>query len=147
MDAESAYAILVEKVRTAGWDPMAAGFDPVALDADLSDDVSELEVFTDLDEDGLLTTAGEQLLIRHRNGQILWRRTGATSDPFEVVADNISNDSDGDGTPEPMFVADSTTNPGRITITVTAEAQDPDPTSGQPLRFTLSSVVILRNAS
>lgn len=136
--------MIVQKLRSAGWDPLNAGLTTVNLDPDLTDDVSEIEVFADLDEDGATTSPDEQITIRHSGEQITWRRTGDPSDPFLVLATHITNDANGDGTPEPMFVPDSTTNPTRITVRVTAQSPDPDLGTGEFIRFTVSSDVVLR---
>jgi hypothetical protein len=39
-----------------------------------------------------------------------------------------------------------TPNPTRITVTITAESPVPDPRSGQKIRYTVSSDVVLRKA-
>ena len=83
-------------------------------------------------------------IIRHQNGRVEWRSTNNVSAPFTIMAANISNDADGDGTIEPMFVPDSTTDPTRVTVQVTAEAPMPDPLSGEAIRYTVSSDVVLR---
>jgi len=144
-NARNTLSMVVQKLRSAGWDPTNAGLASVTLDADLGDSVSEIEVFADLDEDGDTDTPGEQMLIRHTGAgrQVVWRETGDAGDPFVVLAVNISNDADGDGTIEPMFVPDATP-PTRIAVTVTAESPMPDPTSGQPIRYTVRSEVVLR---
>ncbi len=51
-NARNCLAMIVQKVRSAGWDPADAGIAFVTLDPDLSDSVSELEIFADLDADG-----------------------------------------------------------------------------------------------
>ena len=145
-DARSCLTLIEAKLRSAGWDPLNAGLNIVSLDADLSDDVSEIEVFADLDGDGDTDTINEQILIRHANGQIVWRPMSDVNEPFVVLATNISNDADGDGTIEPMFVPDSTTDPQRVTIRITARSPDPNPMSGEFLRYTVTSDVVLRGA-
>ena len=145
-NARNSLAMIEQKLRSAGWDPGNAGIPTLTLDPDLSDDVSELEVFADLDGDGATDAANEQILIRHTGGQIVWRPIADTSVPFVVLAGNISNDSDADGTIEPMFVPDSTTNPRRVTIRITAESPVPNPMSGEFIRYTVSSDVVLRKA-
>ena len=77
--------------------------------------------------------------------RVEWRRSSDTSQPFDVLAVNISNDEDGDGTAEPMFVANSTTDPSRILVRLTAQSPVPDPKTGQRIRFTVASEVVLRN--
>jgi prepilin-type N-terminal cleavage/methylation domain-containing protein len=145
-NARNSLTMIEQKLRSAGWDPGNAGIATLTLDPDLSDDVSELEVFADLDGDGATDAANEQILIRHTGGQIVWRPIADTSVPFVVLAGNISNDADDDGTIEPMFVPDSTTNPRRVTIRITAESPVPNPMSGEFIRYTVSSDVVLRKA-
>jgi prepilin-type N-terminal cleavage/methylation domain-containing protein len=144
-NARSTLSVLVQKLRSAGWDPMNTGTVPVlALDPDLTDDVSQIEIYADVDGDGTTDQAKEQMLIRHQNGRVEWRSTNDVSAPFTVMAANISNDADGDGTIEPMFVPDSYSDPTRVTVQVTAEAPMPDPLSGEAIRYTVSSDVVLR---
>lgn len=144
-NARSTLSVLVQKLRSAGWDPMNTGTIPaLALDPDLTDDVSQIEIYADVDGDGTTDGAKEQILIRHQNDRVEWRSTNDVSAPFTIMAANITNDADGDGTIEPMFVPDSTTDPTRVTVQVTAEAPMPDPVSGEPIRYTVSSDVVLR---
>jgi prepilin-type N-terminal cleavage/methylation domain-containing protein len=145
-NARNCMTLIVQKLRSAGWDPMNAGVATVALDPDTSDDVSQIEVFADLDGDGLTLGDGEQVLIRHLDDRVVWRRTGNIGAPFSVLASHISNDADGDGTIEPMFVPDSTTHPTRITVRVTARSAVRDPLTREFLRYTLTSDVILRKS-
>jgi hypothetical protein len=97
-----------------------------------------------VDGDGTTDQAKEQMLIRHQNGRVEWRSTNNVSAPFTIMAANISNDADGDGNIEPMFVPDSYSDPTRVTVQVTAEAPMPDPLSGEAIRYTVSSDVVLR---
>jgi prepilin-type N-terminal cleavage/methylation domain-containing protein len=149
-NARNCLALVVAKLRSAGWDPLNVGVPTVALDPDPSDGVSEIEVFADLNQDGETDGAatddddGEQILIRHTGNQVEWRPSADVSDPFVVLARNISNDADGDGTPEPMFVPDSTSNPTRVTVRITAESARADSRTGQPVRYTVTSQVVLR---
>jgi prepilin-type N-terminal cleavage/methylation domain-containing protein len=144
-NARNTLSMVVQKMRSAGWNPMdAPTVGTVVTDPDLSDLVSEIEVFADLDEDSQTNSVDEQVLIRHSGNQVSWRRTNNPNDPFVILATNISNDADGDGVPEPMFVPDQTPNPTRITIRVTAQSPAPDPTSGDFIRYTVSSDVVLR---
>lgn len=144
--ARNCLEMVVAKLRSGGWDPANAGIATVALDPDLSDSVSQIEVFADLDGDGATTGAGEQVLIRHNGDRVEWRPDAGVSTPFVILAAYITNDADGDGTPEPMFQPNSTTQPSRVTVQITAEAPIPDPTTGQPRRYTLTSDVILRKS-
>ena len=47
------------------------------------------------------------------------------------------------GTIEPMFIPNSA-SPTRVTVQITARSPDPDPTSGEFIRYTVSSDVELR---
>lgn len=149
-NARNCLEMVVSRLRSAGWDPQSTGISTVTLDPDLSDSISEIEVFADLNSDGetdgTLTDDddNEQVLIRHNGSQVEWRPTADVSDPFLVLAVNISNDADGDGTIEPMFVPDSASNPKRITVQVTAQSPVPDPVRRQFIRYTVSSDVVLR---
>ena len=145
-NARNTLSMVVQKLRSAGWDPLNAGtFPAVNVDADLTDNVSEIEVFADLNEDTDTDDQDEQLLIRHlgSTNQVVWRPTNDPNDTFVVLAGNITNDADGDGTIEPMFVPDANP-PTRITVRVTARSPAPDPTSRQFIRYTVSSDVVLR---
>ncbi|MCP3980247.1 MAG: prepilin-type N-terminal cleavage/methylation domain-containing protein [bacterium] len=148
-NARSCLSVLVRKIRSAGWDPTNVGFQPVVLDPndvveDDSGGVSQLELLADHDADGLTNTSGEQIFIRHNGDEVQWRSDNKDSTPFVPLAVNITNDSDGDGNAEPMFVPDGVPNPSRITITVTASSPVPDPISGRTIRYTVSSDVVLR---
>jgi prepilin-type N-terminal cleavage/methylation domain-containing protein len=146
-NARNTLSMVVQKLRSAGWDPQNVGLPTVNLDSDTSDDDAEIEVFSDVNEDGDTDDANEQILIRHlaATRQIVWRPSSDTSVPFVILSADISNDADGDGTIEPMFVADATP-PTRITVQITAQSPVPDPTSGQFIRYTVSSDVVLRKA-
>jgi Tfp pilus assembly protein PilW len=143
-NARSTLSLVVQKLRSAGWDPMNAGIPSLTLDPDLSDSVSQIEIFADLDMDGDTDEEREQILIRHQNGRVEWRTTNDVSAPFTVMAANISNDADGDGVAESMFVPDSTTDPSRITVRVTAQSPIRDPRTGDFIRYSVASDVILR---
>lgn len=145
-NARNCLTLIEQKLRSAGWDPMNAGVPTVALDPDLTDSISQIEVFADLDGDHVTASNGEQVLIRHVNDSVVWRPTGAGGAPFSVLANHITNDADGDGTIEPMFVPDSTTNPTRIAVRVTARSSERDPLTGEFIRFTLASEVVLRKS-
>jgi prepilin-type N-terminal cleavage/methylation domain-containing protein len=143
-NARNCLEMIVQQLRSAGWDPMNSGAIPtVALDPDLIDGISQIEVFADLDEDSLTTSPNEQVLIRHTSDQIEWRRSPA--DPFTILATHITNDADGDSTIEPMFVPDADP-PTRITVQITARSPVPDPVTGDFIRYTVRSDVLLRKA-
>ncbi len=140
-NARNSLSMVVQRLRSAGWDPTDAGIASVAEDTNLTDNIAEIEIFADFDEDGATTTNDEQVMIRHLNNQIVWRRTAASA--FEILADNISNDADGDGTIEEMFVLDATP-PTRITVQITAQSPVVDPNTRDFIRYTVSSDVVLR---
>ncbi len=142
-NARNALSLIVQKMRSAGWDPANTGTVPtVALDTNPGDDIAEIEIFADLvGDDGLTDQDDEQIMIRHVNNQIVWRRTAGGA--FSVLAANISNDADGDGTIENMFVPDANP-PTRITVQVTARSPAVDPVSKDFIRYTVSSDVVLR---
>jgi prepilin-type N-terminal cleavage/methylation domain-containing protein len=146
-NARNTLSMVVQRLRSAGWDPTNAGLGTVTLDTDTTDANSEIEVFADLNEDGDTADADEQTLIRHvgATGQVVWRPTSDPNDPFIVLSGDISNDADGDGNLEPMFVPDANP-PTRITVQITAQSPAPDPTTGQFIRYTVSSDVVLRKA-
>jgi len=141
-DARTCLSMIVQKLRTAGWDPTDAGIQVVRLDSTPTDGIEEIEVYADLDNDGATSGSDEQVLIRFIEDRIEWRRSAGGS--FEIMAVGVSNDADGDGTAEQMFTADSTTNPTRILVRLTAESPLPDPTTDSPIRYTLSSDLALR---
>jgi hypothetical protein len=146
-NARNSVAMIVQELRSAGWDPLYTSLQGVVLDpddndADDTDGVDDLEVYADLLGNGNTTDMDERVRIRFNGSQILWRRQVGQS--YIVVAGNISNDADGDGNPEPMFLPDTTPTPSRITVQVTAESPVPDPVTGQPIRYTVSSDVVLR---
>jgi len=153
-NARNTLSMVVQKLRSSGWDPMNHGIPSVRLDGDIpgSDDtdaISEIEIFADLDEAGTDATdacdgTDEQVHIRHVNGQVIWRRTNNVADPYTVVANNISNDANGDGTIEPMFVPDDPTDPTVITVQITARSPVVDPVTRDFIRYTVSSDVVLR---
>ena len=152
-NARTAVSLLVQRLRSAGWDPVNAGFpavvlDPLNNDANEADGVDNLVVFADINGDGEVDGTvtddddGELLLIRHDGDRIEWRMKGSAS--YITLIDHVSNDADGDGTTEPMFIPDDATDPSRITIRVTARSPSPDPVSGEFIRYTVTSDVVLR---
>ncbi|MFQ5766851.1 MAG: PilW family protein [Acidobacteriota bacterium] len=143
-NARNSLSLISQALRTAGWDPLNTGFSAVATDPDLTDDVSTLEVFADLNGDGDIDDLGESVLIRHVGDQIEWRRSNSGTQPFEILGAGITNDADGDGVIEPMFTPDQTSNPTTITVQITARSPVPDPVSGQFIIYTISSDIVLR---
>ena len=145
-NARNCLSMVVQRLRSAGWDPLNIGIPSVVLDSDLGDEISEIEVYADLDSDGTTDGVDEQVLIRHTGDRIVWRRTNDPSGPFVILATNISNDANGDGTIESMFVPSSTPNPERVMVQITAQSPQPDPMTGEFIRFTASTEVVLRKS-
>ncbi len=143
-NARNCLSMIVQVLRTAGWDPKNAGFAAVGLDPSPTNTTNYIEVFADLNEDGDTNDAGEDVTIRWTSDHIEWRTTSDTTQPYVTLADSICNDADGDGTPEEMFVADSMSHPTRITVRLTACSPVADPRTKQLIRYTVSSEVVLR---
>ena len=103
-------------------------------------------MFADLDLDGTTDGKDEQVLIRHTGDRIVWRRDNVVSTPFEILATNITNDADGDGVPENMFVPilDVSLAADRVLVQITARSPVPDPMTGEFIRYTVQSEVALR---
>jgi hypothetical protein len=154
-NARNCLALIVERLRSAGWDPQNAGLPTVMLDplgtaASPADGVDNVEVYADLnadsETDGVATDDDEeeQVLIRHVGDTVEWRLGPTTA--FVVLARGVTNDADGDGLAEPMFVPDDALAPERITVRITARSPVPDPQSGQFIRYTVTSDVALRSS-
>lgn len=144
-NARNCLAMIVQRMRSAGWDPLNVGIPTIVPDADPDGGISEIEVFADLDSDGATNGVDEQVLIRHVNNRIVWRRYNDPNKPFVVLATSITNNEDGDGTPEAMFVP--TADPDRILVRITAQSTAPDPMSGEFIRYSVSSEVFLRKST
>ncbi|MDH3283200.1 MAG: prepilin-type N-terminal cleavage/methylation domain-containing protein [Acidobacteriota bacterium] len=142
--ARNTLSLVVQTLRTSGWDPMGTGFAPVITDPDLTDNISEIEVFADLDEDGSTNSDGEQMIIRHVNDEVQWRRTNDVTESFRILGVNITNDADGDGAAEPMFVPDDPVSPTRVIVKITAESPARSAETGEFIRYTVTSEVIFR---
>ncbi|HXU10465.1 MAG TPA: prepilin-type N-terminal cleavage/methylation domain-containing protein, partial [Candidatus Binatia bacterium] len=112
--ARNCLSMIVQVLRTSGWDPRNAGFPPVVLDPSPTGTTNYIETLADLNEDGDTSDSGEDVLIRWVGNRVEWRTTSDTTQPFVILADTISNDSDGDGVAETMFVPDATPNPTRV---------------------------------
>jgi Tfp pilus assembly protein PilW len=138
--ARNCLDLVVMSLRSAGWDPRNVGVPSMTISGTTSNTV---EVFADIDSDGDTDGTGEDVTIRFNNGQIEWKRL-ASAATYDTLGVNITNDSNGDGTAEPMFTVDSSSNPSWITAQITARSPVPDPQTGQYLRYTVSSEVILR---
>ncbi len=145
-DARNCMTLIVNTLRTAGWDPRNNGFAPLGLDPDPNTD-NFITVNADLNEDADILDDLESVTIRHSSDRLEWRRFSDPNQPFLILAENVINDEDGDGTTEPMFTPDSTTDPERITVKITTRSPEPDPRSRQYLRVTVESDVYLRGGS
>jgi hypothetical protein len=141
-DARSCLLLVVQRLRSAGWDPTGLGFDAVTVDPDLTDDISWIEFRADVNGDGDLDDDYEQVVVRHMGRQVEWRIH--PDQTFVVVADDITNDADGDGKPEPMFEVWGDP-PTSVEVTITAESTNVNTTTGEPIRFTVDSEIQLRS--
>ncbi|NIL99934.1 MAG: prepilin-type N-terminal cleavage/methylation domain-containing protein [Acidobacteria bacterium] len=149
-NARNVLSIVVAKLRSAGWDPLGTDlFNGLTLDTNTGDTVAEITVRADYHTagtpgtpDGLADQVDEVIVFRHVNNQILWDNDDDGN--FDVLAVNISNDADGDGTIENMFVPDSTTDPQQITVQITAVSPVIDPITRDFSRYTVTSDVFIR---
>ncbi len=149
-NARNVLSIVVAKLRSAGWDPLGTDlFNGLTLDTNTGDNVAEITVRADYHTagtpgtpDGLTDQPDEVIVFRHVNNQILWDHDDDGN--FDVLAVNISNDADGDGTIENMFVPDSTTDPQQITVQITAVSPVIDPITRDFSRYTVTSDVFIR---
>lgn len=143
-NARASMELIVARLRNAGWDPLNAGLPSVVTDPDLGDGVSQIEIFADLDEDGATDGSGEQIVIRHADNRIEWRPDNDPATPFQVIANNITNDADDDGSVEPMFAPKDPLNPEVVVVQITARAAAPDMRTGRFITYTLRNEVALR---
>jgi len=149
-NARNVLSVVVQKLRSSGWDPLGTDlFAGITLDANTGDTIAEITVRSDYHTsgtpdtpDGLADQIDETIVFRHVNNEIIWDRDGDGN--FEVLAVNISNDADGDGTIENMFVPDSTTDPQQLTVQITARSPVVDPISRDFIRYTVTSDVHIR---
>jgi len=141
-DARNCVSLIEQALRTAGWDPRNAGFSGVQLQSPAQAASNWIEVFADLDENSTTLSDREDVTIRLNGTTLEWKKS--TGGAFEVLSPNITNDADGNGVPELMFTPDSVSNPKRITVKVTARSPVPDPRTGQYVRATISTDVVLR---
>ena len=145
-NARNILSMIESRLRSAGWDPLNAGLQSVVWDSVPGDGIEEMEIFADLDSDGLTDSLDEQIVIRHATDRLLMRRTNDSTDPFLIVATNITNDADGDGVTEAMFtpIVDPDPTAERILVQITARSPAPDPMTGEFIRYTVRSEVALR---
>ncbi len=141
-DARNCVSLIEQAIRTAGWDPRNSGFAGIQLQSPALAANNWIEVFADLDEDGATTSIGEDVTIRLNGTTLEWKKSTAGS--FEILSPNITND--GGGVAELMFIPDSVVSPKRITVKVTARSPARDPRSGQYIRATVSTDVVLRGS-
>ncbi len=149
-NARNVLSIIVQKLRSAGWDPLGTDlFAGLTLDTNTGDTIAEITVRADYHTagtpgtpDGLADQIDEVIVFRHTNNTIIWDNDDDGT--FEVLAVNISNDADGDGTIENMFVPDSTTDPQQITVQITARSPVIDPITRDFTRYTVTSDVYIR---
>ena len=99
-NARHCVSMITAVIRSAGWDPAETGFDSVDLDPTPLDSEQSIRVYTDLNADSDNDDADEDITIRRIGTRVEWRKTSDATQPFVVLADNITNDSDGDGTVE-----------------------------------------------
>lgn len=141
-DARNCVSMIEQVLRTSGWDPKNAGFAGIALQSPAAGADNWIEIFADLDEDSATTGAGEDVTIRKNGTMLEWKTS--TGGSYSTLSPNITNDADGDGTPELMFTPDSTTQPTRITVRITARSAAPDPRTGEFIRATVATDIVLR---
>lgn len=141
-DARNCVSIIEQVLRTAGWNPKNAGFPGVVLQSPATASNNWIEILADLDEDSDTTGAGEDVTIRKNGTNLEWKTS--TGGSYATLSPNITNDADGDGTPELMFTPNSTTNPTRVTVKITARSAAPDPRTGKYIRATVSTDIVLR---
>ncbi len=142
-NARSALALVTQTLRSAGWDPSNAGVTPVGLDSNLGDSINYIDVFADLNGDGDVADTGETVRIQHNGDRVEWRRSSGAA--FETVGVHLTNDLNGDGTPEPMFVANSSPNPTSVTVRITGTSAVQELQTGEFFRYTVSNAVAIRN--
>ena len=145
--ARTAMSIITQSLRTAGWNPLqVSGFTKLTASPSGSTAVNEVTINADLNGDGTLNGTEEMIDIRHAGDRIEWRRPLVTGAAFETLAVDITNDSDGDGTAEPMFTLSSATAPRTVVVQITAQSQMRDLQSGEFQRYVVRSTVDLRSA-
>jgi len=144
-DARNTVSMVVNALRTAGWDPTNAGFDSLGLDPDPNGSDNFIQIFADLNADGDTDDQDEEITVRHTTDRVEWRKVSDPNQPFVVMAENITNDQDDDGVIEPMFTPNSMTNPNRVSVRITARSAEPDPRTGQFIRYTVVTDVYLRD--
>jgi len=145
MEARNAMTMITNQIRSAGWDPRKIGFARLGLDPDPNGTDNYIQIFGDFNADNDLLDAGESITVRHNVNVIEWRTVADPNVPFVTIANNVTNDEDGNGTTEHMFTPNSIVNPSRVTVKITTRSAEPDPITRNFYRYTLSSDVILRD--
>ena len=85
-NARNCLSLIVQRMRSAGWNPSnAVGISTLTLDTNLGDDDSEIEIFADLNADGDTDEDDEQVFVRHdaSANRILWKRNNTGGTPFK----------------------------------------------------------------
>ncbi len=141
-DARNCLEVITAALRSAGWDPRKTGFSAITLNASDPASADHVEIFADMNEDGDTQDDGEDVYIRLSGNQLQWRKSATGA--FVVLADDVTNDANGDGTAEMMFTPDSATAPKTITVKITTRSRAKDPRTNQYIRYTVSDVVALR---
>lgn len=141
-DARNCLEMVTNVMRSAGWNPRNAAFAALTLNATNPASADQIEIRADLDEDGVISAADEDVLIRLNGTSLEWRKSAGG--PFVALASDITNDENGDGNAEMMFTPDSATNPTKVTVKITAQSPVPDSRTGQYVRYTVTDVVALR---
>jgi type II secretory pathway pseudopilin PulG len=149
-NARNTLSVIVQRLRSAGWDPLGSdSFVGITPDTNTSDSIAEITMRTDFHTpgtpntpDGVASEIDEIVVFRHINNTVVWDRDDDGT--FEILAIDISNDADGDGTIEDMFVVDDVSAPTRVTVQITARSPVVDPISGDFTRYTVSSDVVFR---
>ncbi len=138
-NATTCLALVLQDLRSAGWDPLNVGIEGVRLPAAQSDSI---ELFADFNEDGDTDDQDEAVTVRRVADRIEWQRS--TGGPWVTLAEHITNDADGDGTPEPMFDADAAVDPTEVGVRITAQSPLPNHRTGKYMRYTAETRVALR---
>lgn len=141
--ARNTLTVVVQTLRTAGWNPRNVAMVPVVADPSSVVTGDSIQVRADINADGDTADDFEDVVIRHVDDRIEWKRSAAAT-TFEILGVDLTNDADGDGTAEPMFTL-SGSPVNRIKVTITGRGSRPEAWSGKVARYTVSSDVTLRS--
>jgi len=139
--ARAAMDMMSREIRMAGYDPLDTGFAGIPYGS------SQLQILSDLDEDGVLTGTNEDITYKFNASDLkITRNTGGGDQPF---VENIQ-----------VFTFEYLDNGGattttsasirQIRITITARTQKPDPDYTQNNGYrsvTLRSLILPHNLS